>query len=100
MAKKSHSGGPGSYTQNGVNCTMDAPFKAGLRAGDSNKMGAPFDGGTNGIPTRVYDNLGGRATGKPPGQVGPSQQGGKREGTKEYPMGGGSMRDGKSSGRP
>lgn len=96
MAK--HSGGPGTYTKGGVNCTMDAPFqtKGGM---PSNGMKAPFDGGTSGIPVKMYDNLGGMASGAP-NQVAPSAQGQKRGGTKEYPQGGGGMRDGKSTGRP
>lgn len=96
MAK--HSGGPGTNSAGGVNSTMDAPFKT--KGGmPSNKMGGEWGGGTSGIPTKVYDSLGGMASGAP-GQVAPSEQGQKRGGTKEYPQGGGSMRDGKSNGRP
>lgn len=98
MAKK-HSGGPGTYTDNGVVCTMDAPFSKGKDQRPSNKMKAPFDSGHSDTPTTVYANLESSGS-KMPGQVAPSQQGNKRTGTKEYPYGGGSMRDGKSSGRP
>src|SRR5262245_5288214 len=97
MAKK-HSGGPGTYSSGGVNCTMDPPFKT--KGGmPSNKMDGQWGGGTSGIPTKVYDSLGGMSAGAP-NQTAPSQQGQKRSGTREYPQGGGSMRDGKSSGRP
>jgi hypothetical protein len=53
--------------------------------------------GNGGIPTKFYDGLSGSmGTRTPaPGQVAPSQQGGKRVGTKEYPFGGGNMRDGR-----
>ena len=102
MAKGKRSGGPGTYSENWVNCTMDAPFSKAQnqKTGsggvyDHNK--APFDKahdtGGGGISEKFFDNLGGKSAG--PSQVGPSQQGQKREGTKEYPYGGGSMRDGR-----
>lgn len=60
-------GGPGSYTKNGVRCTMDAPFAKGMKTGEqhdiSGDLGNPFDaartGGGNGLPTRVTDEMGG-----------------------------------------
>ncbi len=55
-------GGPGTYMDRGVRCTMDAPFggkgmtKAGIGGGQS--MKAPFDRaadvGRNDIPTKKY----------------------------------------------
>ena len=60
---KSHSGGLGTYSKGGINCTMDAPWKNGANKGGSNSMNAPFNapraGGDNGLPTHVYDKLGG-----------------------------------------
>ena len=100
MAKK-HSGGPGTYTSGDVNCTMDPPFKT--KGGQpSSSMGGQWGESSRGagaIPTRVTDTLGGMAS-SAPNQTAPSQQGQKRTGTREYPQGGGGMRDGKSSGRP
>lgn len=98
---KSKTGGPGTYSEGGVVCTMDSPFKT--KGGmPSSSMGGDWSGGSRGagaIPTRVTDNLGGMASGAP-NQVAPSQQGQKRDGTREYPQGGGGMRDGRSKGRP
>lgn len=64
MAKSNNRGaGPGTYTTNGVRCTMDPPFKQGLGKGSQTGMSAPFDkprsGGDNGLPTRVTDRMGG-----------------------------------------
>ncbi len=99
MPKGKHSGGPGSYSKNGVNCTMDAPFAkaAGGRVsagGAMNQNKAPFDRpksmGVGGIAEVFYDDMSSKpATRTPaPGQTAPSQQGNKRPGTKEYPFGG------------
>lgn len=92
---KAHSGGPGTYTSGQVNCTMDPPFKDAKRQPEGTRLKSPFDGGASSAPfnQRVSDSLGGRQS---PSQVAPSQQGQKREGTKEYPYGGGGMRDGKA----
>lgn len=65
MATGKRGAGPGAYTQNGVNCTMDAPFdkaasaKTGTGAGIDGRNKDPFDkpqsmaGGS--IPTRFFD---------------------------------------------
>lgn len=67
MATGKRGGGPGTYTENGVNCTMNAPFSkaTGSRTGvgggqyDANK--APFDKphstGGGGIPTKFFDGM-------------------------------------------
>jgi len=97
-------GGPGTYTNGGVRCTMDPPFAKASKSGaggtmDRNKapFDKPHDTGGGGIPLVFYDDMKGTPNSTPaPGQVAPSQQGGKRVGTKEYPFGGGNMRDGKS----
>lgn len=100
MAKK-HSGGPGTYTQGGVNCTMDAPFGSASPSMPSNHMKGQFGQApaASKIPVKMYESQG-KTGSVGAGSVAPSQQGNKRTGTKEYPYGGGSMRDGKSSGRP
>jgi len=70
MAKKSHSGGPGTYASNGVRCTMDPPFKGGLSKGSQQDMSGTFDkgrsGGDNGLPTTVRDSMGGPKGGPAP----------------------------------
>lgn len=104
MPKGKHSGGPGTYMQNSVNCTMDAPFAKAMNqksgsGGTMDRNKAPFDKphdtGGGGIPLVFYDDMsssvGTRAPA--PGQTAPSQQGNKRPGTKEYPFGG-KTRDG------
>lgn len=65
MATGKRGGGPGSYTQNGVTCTMDAPFdkaanaKTGSSAGIDGQNKAPFNKpqsmGNGSIPTRFFD---------------------------------------------
>lgn len=60
-------GGPGTYTENGVVCTMGAPFKkaAGQREGvgggiyDKNKapFDKPHDTGSGGIPLKFFDGM-------------------------------------------
>lgn len=80
-------GGPGTYTGNGVRCTMDPPFKKGLSTGAQHDMSGTFDkgrsGGANGLPTRVTDSLGGAKKGPSPGFAAsaPSSQGPNRPGT-------------------
>lgn len=62
MGKKSHGAAPGSYTTKGVNCTMEPPFnKAGMgsQSNESAPFNAPRAGGDNGLPTHIYDSLGG-----------------------------------------
>lgn len=55
-------GGPGTYKSNGVQSTMDAPWKDGLNMGQQKNMSGTFDaprsGGANGLPTTVVANLG------------------------------------------
>jgi len=80
MAKRS--GGPGTYTQQGVRCTMNAPFgkaasaKAGSGPGIDGRNKAPFDKpqsmGNGGLPTRFFDGMPAKAaTTVPAGQVSP-----------------------------
>src|SRR5262245_56215511 len=96
MASK-RGGGPGTYSTNGVRCTMDAPFSkpATQREGNGGVYGsnkAPFDKpqSAGGIPPKFYDNLSAsQGTRTPaPGQTGPSSQGQVRPGTKQYAFGG------------
>ena len=65
MATGTRGGGPGSYSQNGVRCTMDAPFdksasaKTGTGPGLDGQNKAPFNKpqsmGGGSIPTRFFD---------------------------------------------
>lgn len=61
MATGKRGAGPGSYSKNGVNCTMNAPFaKAGSgRQGSAGANHAPFDKpqslGGGGIPMKFFD---------------------------------------------
>ncbi len=68
-SKKSHTGGPGTYTAGGVRCTMDPPFKAGASKGSQRGMTGTFDhartGGDNGLPTTVSSPIRGSKTPKP-----------------------------------
>ena len=58
---------PGTYTDNGVRCTMNAPFskaassKQGVGGGEYGANHAPFskaqDTGNGGIPTKFYDGM-------------------------------------------
>ncbi len=66
MASGKRGGGPGSYTENGVVCTMGAPFKKGMSGnasgpGVDGRNKAPFDKpqsmGNGGIPTRFFDGM-------------------------------------------
>lgn len=60
-------GGKGSYTQNGVRCTMDAPFskatsaRQGVGGGQYDANKAPFDKahstGNGGIPVKFFDGM-------------------------------------------
>lgn len=63
MAKSSdRGGGPGTGTDGGVRCTMDAPFSKASK-GSQGTMPGPFNtpraGGDNGLPTVTYDKMGG-----------------------------------------
>ena len=62
MAKANRGAGKGTYTTNGVRCTMDPPFKAGLNKGSQENMTGTFDkprsGGDNGLPTTVRADFG------------------------------------------
>ena len=58
MAKsQGKGGGPGTYTNGSVRCTMDPPFKQGQNKGSQSNMSGTFDkprsGGDNGLPTTV-----------------------------------------------
>lgn len=66
MASGKRGGGPGTYTENGVNCTMGAPFKKAMSGSPSAKgidgrNKAPFDKpqsmGNGGIATRFFDDM-------------------------------------------
>jgi hypothetical protein len=67
MAKGKHSGGPGTYTTNGVECTLDAPFskaensRQGVGGGEYGANKAPFGKpqsmGGGGIPTKFFDGM-------------------------------------------
>jgi len=62
MAKsQGKGGGPGTYTNGSVRCTMDPPFKSGKDKGSQSNMTGTFDkprsGGDNGLPTTVNANL-------------------------------------------
>lgn len=63
---RGRSGGPGSYTKNGVNCTMNAAFPkaASSRKGAPGRYGSspgPFDKpqsmGNGGIPTKFFEDM-------------------------------------------
>ena len=80
---KSHGNAPGTETRRGINGTMAPPFsKAGM--GSQGTLNAPFNaprsGGDNGLPTKIYDSMGGPSSGPKPSQIGPSQQGPRRPG--------------------
>lgn len=51
---KSRGAGPGVEERGGIRTTMQNAMKASSSPGSGNKMKAPFDGGTSGIPTTVY----------------------------------------------
>lgn len=62
MAAGKRGAGPGAYTENGVNCTMGAPFNKAMGAGRSGGAGenkAPFNKpqsmGNGTIPTKFFD---------------------------------------------
>ena len=58
---------PGTYSENGVRCTMNAPFskasssRQGVGGGEYGANHAPFskaqDTGNGGIPTKFYDGM-------------------------------------------
>lgn len=61
---KSHRAAPGTYTTNGVRCTMQPPFAKAARSregsgGTHGHNRAPFDQpqstGNGGVPTKFYD---------------------------------------------
>jgi len=67
MAAGKRGAGPGAYTENGVNCTMHAPFgkaksaREGSGGGQYGANKAPFDKGQSmgngGIPTKFFDGM-------------------------------------------
>ncbi len=63
---KSHTAAPGTREKGGVCMTLDAPFGSAGK-GSQGTMAAPFNaprtGGDNGLPTKIYDNLGGPGKG-------------------------------------
>ncbi len=74
-AASDRGGGPGTYTKNGVRCTMDAPFSKGLGKGEQHDnpdptFNKPRTGGGNGLPTTVTSNMGGPKA----GGTGPASQ--------------------------
>jgi hypothetical protein len=75
FAASDRGGGPGTYTKNGVRCTMDAPFSKGMGKGEQvdnpdPTFNKPRTGGGNGLPTRVSDRMGGPKA----GGTGPASQ--------------------------
>lgn len=63
MAKSANRGaGPGTHDRGGVRTTMSSPF-GGASKGSQGTLNAPFNaprtGGDNGLPTKIYDGLGG-----------------------------------------
>jgi hypothetical protein len=71
MASVKRGGGKGTYTENGVVCTMGAPFnkaaraKEGVGGGQYNANKAPFEKpasmGGGGIPTKFFDGMSAKA---------------------------------------
>ena len=67
MPSGKRGGGPGTYTENGVVCTMGAPFskakssREGVGGGQYDGNKAPFDArhstGGGGIPLKFYDGM-------------------------------------------
>lgn len=67
MPSGKRGGGPGSYTENGVVCTMGAPFgkakssREGVGGGMYGANKAPFEKpqsmGNGGIPTKFFDSM-------------------------------------------
>lgn len=67
MAKKSdRGGGEGTHDRGGVRSTMSAPWQNGSKEGSGNKMSAPFNEGSSGMATNVYQR------GMPGQQAGPA----------------------------
>jgi len=70
MAKSSNrGGGEGTNDRGGVRSTLKPAF-GGSGKGSQSNMGGPFNapraGGDNGLPTHIYDSLGGPAKGAAP----------------------------------
>ena len=87
-AKKTSPDAPGTNCSGGVRSPFNAPFQK-LNKGSQDTMKAPFNapkaGGGGELPTKLYDDLGGRAP-KGPGFAaqGPSALGPSRPGTKQF----------------
>lgn len=67
MAKSSNrGGGEGTNDRGGVRSTLSPPFKSSGK-GTQGTLNAPFNapraGGDNGLPTKIYDSLGGPSKG-------------------------------------
>jgi hypothetical protein len=66
MAKQA-GGGPGTRDRGGVRTTMETSFAKDMSKGSQQNMPAPFNapraGGDNGLPTHVYDSMGGPKAG-------------------------------------
>jgi hypothetical protein len=68
MAKSSNrGGGTGTSDRGGVRTTMQTSFGRDVGKGSQGSMGAPFNaprsGGDNGLPTKIYDGMGGPKAG-------------------------------------
>lgn len=68
MAKSSNrGGGEGTHDRGGVRTTMDPAFPKGSNKGSQGNMTGTFNegrsGGDNGLPTHIYDDLGGPSKG-------------------------------------
>jgi hypothetical protein len=88
MAKSGNrGGGEGTNDRGGVRSTFSPAFPKGSNTGEQQDMGGGYagrSGGANGLPTRTFDSIGGRAQTPAPGSPfqAPSSQGQKRPGTK------------------
>jgi hypothetical protein len=89
MAKNNtRGGGPGTSDRGGVRTTMSPSFAKDHGKGPQQSMNAPFNapraGGDNGLPTRLYDSMGGPGKTPAPSSAftSPSAQGPTRKGTK------------------
>ena len=82
---KARSSSPGMSDRGGVCSTMTPAFNK-PSMGSQGTMGGPFNaprsGGDNGLPTKVFDNMGGPKKAPKFSQTGPSAQGPSRPGTK------------------
>ena len=86
-AKKSSPNAPGTNVSGGVRSPMDSPFQK-TNKGSQGAMRAPFDapkaGGGGELPTKLYDDLGGRAPKGPTfASQSPSSHGPNRKGTRQ-----------------